>query len=106
MRDQLKLHFHGQPDSVDSTNSVMHEFLVMKPGDAENQLTDYLLRKTCNPKLGACILIGHKASKAKGVHKLLKGMGLVHEGRVGQSFCAEGQSYLVPYSFQIYQDLP
>jgi hypothetical protein len=101
VKDRLHISF-----VKDRASKVTYDWIVTTKQNAEFGLAAYLHRKSTNPRLGACILIGRKAAKTKGMDKLLKGMRLVHEGRGGQEFQWDGGRYLIPYSFCIYHDLP
>jgi hypothetical protein len=105
MENQLKIKL-TPVDELDKTSVFGAEWVVSDPKGAEDTLRAYIGRKKVNSKLGACILLGMKAAKAKNTQMLLRGMRLVHEGHYGQNFEWEGRSYMVPYSFQIYQEFP
>jgi hypothetical protein len=103
VKDQLHVSFF---EDYSSRTAPTYEWIVTARNKAETQVAEYLERKLLNPKLGACILIGRKAAKANGLHRMLKGMRLIHDGRVGQEFDQDGRKYLVPYSFCVFQDMP
>lgn len=88
---------HSPHDLTDSFGCSKPLFISVPLGQAEEELSSFLLQQGKNPHLSACFMLGHKVAKSVRVYPLLKGMRLVAQGRKGPD---------TPFSYVVYHAPP